>query len=368
VPKTNDLLAAAEKKTGLSDWGEPHFREGLDALLDSVGELQGITPLGQMTFRSFIDQLLVNRLRFVRDSATRERLIPPIVITGLPRSGTTFLHRLMSLDPDHHAPPLWELLDPFGSSRTRRLKGRMQVFIKTRLLRDLDRKHFTRADAPEECTLLLANSFASPLFADMAPLEDYLRWYHRAPQKTVYAEYRTQLEILQRRHPGKRLVLKAPAHVGQLASLLDAVPEAMVVQTHRDPAECFYSHCSLRETLARFVAEDTRRSTIARVGERVFERDMRSNLEFFENGDNGVAHVAYSRLCATPVAVVREIYRFHDLEWKPEMAGQAASHAERNPKNRHGNHAYRESDWGALNERTKRAFGAYRDRFAAAMK
>jgi hypothetical protein len=360
-------LAAAEKKTGLSDWGDPHFREGLDALLESVGELQGITPLGRMTFRSFIDQLLVNRLRFIRDSATRERLIPPIIITGLPRSGTTFLHRLVSLDPGHYAPPLWELLDPYGSSRFRRLKGRMQVSVKTRLLRELDRKHFTRADAPEECTLLLANSFASALFADMAPLEGYLRWYQRTPQNKVYREYQTQLEILQRRHPGKRLVLKAPAHVGHLASLLDAVPEAMVVQTHRDPAECFYSHCSLRETLARFVAEDTRRSTIARVGERVFEHDVRSNLEYFENGDNGVAHVAYSRLCATPVPAVREIYRFLDLEWSSEMAAHVAEHVERNPKHRHGSHRYSESDWGALGERTHKTFGDYRDRFAAAL-
>ncbi len=194
-----------------------------------------------VTFGKMIRQALVNRLRFLGDSSPRSELNSPVIITGLPRSGTTALHRLLALDPVFHAPPLWELLDPFLDSADglRRWRTRAQIGFKNRLLPDLDQKHFTRADTPEECTLLLANSFASPLFWDLAPLEGYLEWVQAADQRPVYEDYRRQLEILQARHPDRRLLLKAPAHLGNLAVLHEVVPEAHLIQTHRDPTAVF---------------------------------------------------------------------------------------------------------------------------------
>ncbi len=136
------------------------FRDGLDALLAALEVLPGLTPLGVVTFARMIRQALVNRLRFVGDSAPRRDLNSPVIITGLPRSGTTALHRLLALDRVFHAPPLWELLDPFSTAAPvlRRWRTTAQISFKNRLLPDLDPKHFTRADTPEECTLLLANS------------------------------------------------------------------------------------------------------------------------------------------------------------------------------------------------------------------
>ena len=230
---SGDLLAAAERRTGLNSWGDPYFRGGLLALLEALEEVPGLTPLGVVTFGNMIRNALANRLRFVGEAAPRGELNSPVIITGLPRSGTTALHRLLALDPVFHAPPLWELLDPFSSPAPdlRRWRTSAQISFKNRLLPNLDEKHFTRADTPEECTLLLANCFASPLFWDLAPLEGYLDWVQCVDQRPVYEDYRRQLEVIQTRHPDRRLLLKAPAHLGNIAVLHEMVPEAHLIQT-----------------------------------------------------------------------------------------------------------------------------------------
>jgi hypothetical protein len=362
----DDLLAKAERRTGLRDWGDPHFRDGLDALLGSLEEVPDLTPLGVVTFSDIICQALVSRLRFVRDSVQRSELNSPVIITGLPRSGTTALHRLLGLDPGFYSPPLWELRDPFATSTfdLRRWRTSAGIMLKNRLLPDLDRKHFTRADTPEECTLLLANSFASPLFWDLAPLDGYLEWYQSTSQRPAYVDYRRQLEVLQAIHPDQRLLLKAPAHLGNLAVLHEMVPEALLIQTHRDPTSCFFSHCSLRETLGLFVVDRPSRKNIAGQVRRVFEHDLRTSLEFHEDRPTEVTHIACSVLGKEPLEVLRGLCCDLDLGWSQETAGRAAAYLERNPRGRHGRHHVSDDDWGISREDIDQLFSVYRERFA----
>jgi hypothetical protein len=359
------FLEAARRRTGLDDFGDPHFRDGLEALCAALAEQSGLTLLGVVTFRNVIIQSLVNRVRFVGASGARQTLDPPIIITGLPRSGTTILHRLLALDPKHHAPQLWELLDPYSATPAlvRRWRARAQVAVKTRLLRDLDRKHYTRADTHEECTLLLANSLTTSVFWDMAPLDGYLEWYQSANQEPVYRDYRRQLEVLQAIHPDRRLVLKAPGHLGNLAELHAAVPEARIIQTHRDPTACFFSHCSLRETLSRFVIDRPDRSEIGRQVERVFRHDLRRNLEFFDGGARGVVHVPQAALRTDPVEVVRGLYERFDLEWGAETGTRIAGYLRRFPRGRFGAHRPTDDGWGVTRDRIDGLFGDYRERF-----
>ena len=360
------LLATAERKTGLLDWGDPSFRDGLSVLLGALEEVPDLTPLGVVTFNNMIRQALVNRLRFLRDSAPRRDLKAPVIITGLPRSGTTVLHRMLSLDPSFHAPPLWELLDPFSVSNPgfRRWRTSAQITIKNRLLPNLDRKHFTRADTPEECTLLLANSFASPLFWDLAPLNDYLEWYQGASQRPVYGEYRRQLQVLQARHPDQRLLLKAPAHLGNLSILREVVPEARLIQTHRDPTECFFSHCSLRETLGRFVMSAPSREFIAGHVQRVFDFDLNANIEFHEDHPDEVVNVACGDLRTSSLEVLSGLGGALDLEWSRETADRAAAYLEQNPGGRFGKHRVSDDDWGVSRETVDQLFSIYRETFA----
>lgn len=360
----DQLMAWAQKRTGLGEWGEPIFRSGLNALLDSLEGMPGLSPLGVVTYDKMIRQALVNRLRFHDCSIPRRDLEAPVIITGLPRSGTTALHRLLALDPLFHAPPLWELLDPFADTGAsfRRWRTTAQIAFKNRLLPDLDQKHYTRADTAEECTLLLANSLASSIFWDLTPLDGYLEWYQSVDQRPVYVEYRRQLEVLQARHPGRRLLLKAPAHVGNLAVLHEIVPEAHLIQTHRDPTKAFFSHCSLRETLSSLVTVQPDRAAIADHVRRVFEHDLRANVMFHDNEPGAVTDVACSSIRREPADVRRGIYSRIGLAWDETASGRVAD-AGRSSSGP-GGHRYSHDGWGIQASRVDGLFGDYRSRFA----
>jgi len=357
------LMAWAQKRTGLGEWGDPIFRSGLNALLDSLEGMHGLSPLGVVTYDKMIRQALVNRLRFHDCSIPRRDLEAPVIITGLPRSGTTALHRLLALDPLFHAPPLWELLDPFADTGVslRRWRTTAQIAFKNRLLPDLDQKHYTRADTAEECTLLLANSLASPIFWDLTPLDGYLEWYQSTDQRPVYVEYRRQLEVLQARHPGRRLLLKAPAHLGNLAVLHEIVPEAHLIQTNRDPTKAFFSHCSLRETLSSLVTVQPDRAAIADHVRRVFEHDLRANVMFHDKEPGAVTDVACSSLRREPTDVLRAIHSRFGLPWGESAANRVAD-AGRSSSGP-GKHHYSHDGWGIPASRVDTLFGDYRRRF-----
>ena len=366
IDDPEDLLGWAERQAGLDGWGDDLFREGLNALLQALEALPGLSPLGVVTYENMIRQALVNRLRFLDEAVPRHALDSPVIITGLPRSGTTALHRFLALDTRFHAPPLWELLDPFAQTgaTVRRLRTAVQIAFKNRLLPDLDRKHYTRADTPEECTLLLANSLASPLFWDLAPLDGYLEWYQATPQRWVYEDYRRQLEVLQARHPNRRLLLKAPAHLGNLTVLAEVVPEASLIQTHRDPTACFFSHCSLRDTLSSFVMVRPDRVKIAGHVRRVFEHDLAANIGFHEEHPDDVIHVACRDLAGSPLEILPGLHAVLDLEWSRDAANRVAAHVEQNPRGRFGRHRVSEDGWGVPRETVDLLFSGYRERFA----
>ena len=210
----------------------------------------------------------------------------------------------------------------------------------------------------------MANSFASPLFWDLAPLEGYLGWVQAADQRPVYRDYRRQLEILQGRHPGRRLLLKAPAHLGNLAVLRKIIPEARLIQTHRDPTACFFSHCSLRETLASFVLSEPPRRLIAGQVHRVFEHDLRACLEFHENHPAETVHVACGALQQEPIHALRQARVGLDLDWGREIEDGARTYLEQHPRGRFGRHRVAAEEWGVTRGVVDRLFSAYRARFS----
>ncbi len=166
---------AAMKETGLTNFGDPYYREGLLELLESAENDADLHFVGRLAYRETIVNSLGSRLLLTearkRSPDVFERpLSPPIIVLGLPRSGTTFLHRMLAADPAHRAIPLWELVYPLpddssanGNPDRRRSLVEQRVESRRKLTPDIDRKHFTRADTPEECIWLLAATFVSPI-------------------------------------------------------------------------------------------------------------------------------------------------------------------------------------------------------------
>jgi Sulfotransferase family len=368
------LVQAAVKETGLTDFGSSYYRKGLLRLLESLEDDAALHFAGRVANREVIVGSLINRLLLTEackrtPAVFRRPLKRPIIILGLPRSGTTFLHRLLAMDPVHRAVPWWELARPVPDAHSDEQSDRRRQVLQRKLHRrqrampDYDRKHYTRVDTPEECIWLLANTFFSPLFWAFAPVYGYLDWYKNQDRLQAYSEYRLLLQVLQAADPTRRLVLKSSTHTGAVEALLQTVPGALLIQTHRNPAEATVSLASLFYSAHNRMTErlDVRRMIEAILG--FHEHQIARNLATRNTHPGALFDVYYDRLVADPIGTVRDIYDHYDLAWSDEFAERLNSYVQQNPIGKHGPHRYAPEDFGQTGEAISERFAAYIERF-----
>ena len=368
------LVQAAVKATGLTDFGDAYYREGLLGLLESAENDAELHLSGQVALREVIVGSLINRLLLTEAyKQTPEEfskpLRPPIIVLGLPRSGTTFLHRLLAMDPAHRAVPWWELARPLPCPESDiRSDRRRQVFQKKlhrrqRLAPDFDRKHYTRVDTPEECIWLLASTFLSPLFWAFAPVYGYLDWYKNQDRLQAYYEYHQLLQVLQAADPTRRLALKSSTHTGAVETLLQTVPGALLIQTHRNPVETSASLVSLFYSVHSRMTErlDVRRMTEAILS--FHENQIARNLAARDAHPGAIFDVYYDRLVADPIGTVRDIYDHYDLTWSEEFEERLNHYLQQNPNGKYGAHRYAPENFGQTGEAISERFDAYIERF-----
>ncbi|MDG4664582.1 sulfotransferase [Mycobacterium sp. 236(2023)] len=246
-PLDADVLhTRAREATGLDDFGPDDYRERLDLYLAELGEIDMHEP-GIVNFHAQLVQWLKNRL-LLTDLLARHpeiddiELAPPVIIAGLPRSGTTHLHNLLAAAPTFRSLPYWESVEPFplpsesGMDPDPRI-GRMDIAVQTM---DLLMPHFAlmhemTTDHVHEEIQLLANDFSTMLMETLAHVPRWTEYYWNRDQTPTYEYLVTQLKALQFLRGGGRWVLKSPQHLGELTVLNQVVPNASVVFTHRDP-------------------------------------------------------------------------------------------------------------------------------------
>jgi hypothetical protein len=368
------LVQAAVKETGLTDFGDTYYRESLLRLLESAENDAALHLSGQVALREVIVGSLINRLllteAFKQTPETfRKPLKSPIIVLGLPRSGTTFLHRLLAMDPAHRAVPWWELARPLPDADSdKQTDRRRQIFQKKlhrrqKLAPDFDRKHYTRVDTPEECIWLLTNTFLSPLFWAFAPVYGYLEWYKTQDRLQAYHEYRLLLQVLQAADPTRRLALKSSTHTGAVEALLQTVPGSLLIQTHRNPVETSASLVSLFYSVHSRMTErlDVRRMTEAILS--FHEHQITRNLAARDAHPDAIFDVYYDRLVADPIGTVRDIYDHYDLAWSEEFAERLNYYLQLNPNGKHGAHRYAPETFGQTGEAISERFAAYIERF-----
>ncbi len=366
----------ARKEAGLSDFGDPYFREGLHELLKSCLEEADLHPIGRLVARDLVTNFLIQRLWLVE---TRKRdpeifthpLIPPIVVTGMARSGTTFLHNLLAVDSAHRAMPQWKLMRPFPEKDgdpdepdPRIAKMERANKMRLPMLPGLDSKHHTRAETAEECIIALGLTFNSLFFPTLLPVPGYMKWYlGHADSSPKYQEYRWLLQVFQHEKPEQRLTMKAPAHMGSLRSLTRHVPEALIVQLHRDPATCVSSVCSLVSTFHRGVSDDIDIPRMSDLVLQLYETWLRRNLAFREAPAGRIYDVYFDSLVSDPIETVRGIYAYFDLPWNDAIVSALEDYIDKNPKHKHGKHHYSASDFGlseaGIADRLKFYYGEY---------
>jgi len=241
------LHAKASADTGLHDFGPDDYRERLDVYLAALRDIDGRHAAGVVNFYGQLLQLLKNRLLFT-DLLSRHpeiddiALEPPIVIAGLPRTGTTHLHNLMAAAPTFRTMPYWESVEPFPLPQEagiepdpRRTRMDIGVGVINAVMPYFPLMHEMTTDHVHEEIQLLANDFSTMLFETLA---DVPRWrdYYQAHDQTPHYEYLArQLKAMQFLRGGRRWLLKSPQHLEQVPVLDRVFPGSIVVFTHRDP-------------------------------------------------------------------------------------------------------------------------------------
>lgn len=252
-----EILERAQTMTGLSDWGtDESFKTGLRILIESIEEM-GPTPRWRHSFRRQIVHLLNQRLR-LRDDEIREprvldeRIVRPVVILGLPRTGTTLTHDLLALDPGARAPRNWEYAAPWPAPErsTFATDPRIaEVKASWKAQRDASPElaHMLPMDAhmPSECNDAMMFHFAGPNFAAWMRVPSHRSWSVEVTAPGLYDTHRRILQQLQWKGPRGRWTLKSPAFISDLDAILAAYPDACLIWTHRDPAQTIASLASL---------------------------------------------------------------------------------------------------------------------------
>lgn len=261
-----DLRAQATAETGLDDFGDRSYEERLDVLLGALRDVDDLTAPGRVVLQAQILQLLKNRLLLV-DLLTREPQIldqpvtAPIVIAGLPRTGTTHLHQLLAADDRLRTLPYWESLEPIPlpaergvDPDPRRVRTDLSVWFMEQTMPLLPLMHEMTTDHIHEEIQLLAVDFSTMFFETLASVPVWTRYYREHDQRPHYRFLRLVLQALQHERGGDRWLLKSPQHLEQLPVLAEVFPDATVVVTHRDPVQVVVSMATMIAYTARMHA------------------------------------------------------------------------------------------------------------------
>jgi hypothetical protein len=373
VGTVEDLHASATKITGLTDFGDDDYRDGLAVLLESYARDAGLTALGNRVMRSFLRGALVARL--VSEAAWRQHpehaevpIERPIFVTGLPRTGTTALHRLLSADPAHQGLQVWltEVPQPRPPRETWADNPVFQAIEESYRRHHVEHPefmglHYMSADEVEECWQLLRQSMRSISYECLAHLPTYSAWLDGQDWTGAYRRHRRNLQLIGLPDRDRRWVLKNPSHLFALDALLAVYPDALVIQTHRSPRVAIASVCSLNQQASAgwstvFDGEVLGRDQFelwARGLERfTADRAKHDPAQFFD--------VHYDDLVGDPMGTVRAIYTHFGLTLtEPAESAMAAMHADNSSGQRRPAHRYLLSDFGLTGEEVDERFADY---------
>ena len=363
----NELHALASQVTGLSDFGPDDYADGLEVLLGSLERDAELTARGRKVMRAMLRGALAARLMSeagwrAHPEHAQVRIERPLFVTGLPRSGTTALHRLLAADPAHQGLELWLAEAPQPRPpRPTWADNPVFQYIQAGCERhhvehpEFMGVHYMAADQVEECWQLLRQSMRSVSWECLAHLPSYSAWLRGQDWTGAYRRHRRNLQLIGL-GTDRRWVLKNPSHLFALDALLAVYPDALIVQTHRAPDVAIASVCSLAAQASAgwsgtFTGEVIGRdqlelwaSGLERFGT---ERARHDPARFFD--------VAYTDLVADPAGTAEAVYAHFGLPFGGAVAG--AMRALSTGGQALAAHRYTLADFGLTQEQVVERFG-----------
>jgi hypothetical protein len=374
----NEMLEEARTNAGLSNFGSDSFREPLEALVRTYDANHTTLKGRKKAYRRVIG-LLATRLRIeealrVHPEIKQRPVRSPMVLTGLPRSGTSALFNLLGADPDARPLLLWETqfpdpvegLEP-GAKDPRHAAIEAYYEQSRETNPEFTKMHFASADTPEECVLLHAFTLNGVHHGTEVMLEPYASWYRDQDLGEMYSYYKILLQMLDWQRPGERWLLKAPAHMWAIDKLIDTFPDVSVVWSHRNPLACTASICSMTHLLMEDQV-DMPKEVLGPIVMDFYATSLERGLAVRDQSDPArFIDVNHDDFVGDSLGTVGRIYEHFGLPIGDDAAASLKAHIETNPKGRHGKHEYNLDDWGLTADDVAKRFEPYVERFEIEM-
>ena len=384
------LMAEARAGLGFDDETVPGpfgteatFAEPLDVLLRALDEEAELTILGRWLTRQFLVRLLQVRLQidaYLRGdpAVVDEDVSAPLFVTGAARSGTTILFGLLSCDPSLRAPEGWELLRPVPPPRPERYPDLGRVMLADTELRQmatvvsgLDAIHHYHGRMPKECVSTMSLAFLSEEFTARYRVPSYAVYLDTLSSlRPAYEVHRLVLQILQRRFPRRRWLLKSPVHLRSPRALLDVYPDARLIVTHRDPLTVLPSTTSLIANLRWAHSDRVDFAEVGRYQRDLLHRELDDLVSGCQDGTLDRAHtchVHYEDFVTDPLGAVQSVYTRLGLELQPTVEEKMRRYLAERPKDALGLHRYSFTDLHLDEDQERRGFERYQRWFAVPM-
>lgn len=346
-------------------------------LIESINETGNLHPFGRFYVKTLLTEFLIHRDQ-LEDYWSKNPLVlsetirKPIIILGLPRSGTSFLFNLLAQDSNHRYLSNWETtvsqIPPKGSysfaNDPRRKKGRFLMKFQNYLAPQLKEIHEFHLDGPEECTPLLMQGFTTQALAGMFNAPAYSNWLNTANHDQTYHHHKRILQTLQGKYPGERWLLKSPDHLGSISSILKTYPDACFVHLHRDPAQSITSWASLNRV---FRGIYMRHIDHNELGRQVLDR-LANDMELYLNqrylyNQDSFYDLNYQSLVKNPLNAVEEIYDYFDLELSSFARQCFSEFLNQDRKKIRAQHVYKPENFGLSSTHINARFKSYIERY-----
>ena len=373
------LIDAAGAATGLDDFGDDGFRDGLSVLLRSLEEEAALNLFGRLRARAELQRVLESRLK-LRDTFKRhpeigaEEIREPVFVTGLARTGTTIVHELLWKDPAHRAPLLWEMMYPVPPPESAtyatdaRIKAADQEMgIMELAVPEFRTMHENAGALPSECIFIFAHELKTEMFVGNYNVPSYAIWMASQDLRSLYEYHRDFLKLLQWKNPGGRWVLKAPSHLNQLRTLFEVYPDARVVVTHRDPLRVLGSLCNLMATLRWMHSDSVDHDSVVATMSMGYGYLVERAMGLRDDGSlpaDRMIDLVHADLVEDPIAALRSVYQGLGGDLSEAAASAIKEHLAAKRAASSGAHEYSFADTG-LDLAVERArYAGYQRRFS----
>lgn len=374
------VLKQAKQRTGLEDFGDDSFKEPLEVLLKALIDQADLNDMGIQGQSARIIEILCQRL-LVQSFLTKypeilnEEIYDPVVIVGLPRTGTTMLHRTLASDQRFFTPIWFETRFPspptgwnFQGPDPRLDAAKAEIHAMLEANPDLAAMHPLDAEAPDEEIMLLEQSFYSAVPEAFCQVPDYADWVDGHDNTPGYEYLYRVLQFLQwqkkrKGQKAERWLLKAPHHIHHLDLLIKTFPGVKVIQTHRDPLETIPSFTSLNYALWKLNMDDPDPRAVADIWCTKFSRSMRRAIGIRDQHPQHFFDVSYKDTTRNADGVLEAVYNYIEMDFTDQAKAAIAQWREQNSRDKRASHEYSMEQFGYTEEFIKQQFEEYRERY-----